>query len=67
MSESPNRLLDCPFCGWHMPTLKDAGMARYHVQCPACGASGSICKNQTTAERQWNMRQDYPHKDSDNA
>ncbi len=59
------KLSPCPFCGWPTPALKDAGMMHYHVQCPACGASGSTCKNSSTAENQWNMRQDLPNKHTD--
>jgi hypothetical protein len=61
----PDKLLDCPFCGWHTPSLKYAGMARYRVQCPGCGGSGGTCKDMSAAERQWNTRADQQHKHSE--
>jgi hypothetical protein len=55
-----SNLLPCPFCGWEAPKLKDVGMGRQHVQCPACGSSGATCK--WGAIGHWNMRQDAPNK-----
>lgn len=59
----PDKLFGCPFCGWHTPAMKDAGMQRHQVRCPACGGSGGICKEITDAEKQWNMRHDNQSED----
>lgn len=62
----PDKLLECPFCGWDRVVSEDMGMERYRIKCNGCGASGGTVRGVQAAENQWNMRGGLPYKESGN-
>lgn len=54
------RLLSCPFCGYHKDKCDKPSFGRGYgatcISCPYCGAQGPDCRYEADAINEWNRR-----------
>lgn len=50
------KLLDCPFCGWHDIDYQNYGSDGHLVVCKGCGTSTSFFESGEAATAAWNRR-----------